>query len=277
MKIYDSFTFFNEFELLEHRLRELYDHVDYFVLVEANRTFQNESKELLYYDNRERFAQWADKIIYYPVTDMPDNTDTWGRERHQRNAILKGVQDADDNDIVIVSDIDEIPRTETIAKLRASSASIWPFRMPLFNFRFNYMLTNQDNYVVWSSACRKKLLDNPEDFRRARHQLQGFPYNHKDENVEMIEHAGWHFTYFGNEDFAKQKITSFAHDETNDPWILNQLDVEESIRKGHGIIQTDERYKFAPVALDDYFPESIRNSTSVITGDYPSARTFLPH
>jgi len=92
----------------------------------------------------------------------------------------------------------------------------------------------------------------------------------------MIEHAGWHFTYFGNEDFAKQKIASFAHDETNDPWILNQLDVEESIRKGHGIIQTDERYKFTPVALDDYFPESIRNSTSVITGDYPSARIFLP-
>jgi len=45
MKIYDSFTFFNEFELLEHRLRELYDHVDYFVLVEANRTFQDEPKE----------------------------------------------------------------------------------------------------------------------------------------------------------------------------------------------------------------------------------------
>ena len=276
MKIFDAFTFFNEFELLEHRLRELYDHVDYFVLVEANTTFQNDPKDMLYYDNRERFAQWADKIIYYPVTDMPADTDTWGRERHQRNAILKGIQDADDNDIIIVSDVDEIPRSETISKLRASKANVWPFRMPLFNFKFNYMLVNQDRYVVWSCATRKHLLLNPEDFRRTRHNLQGFPYHYKDDNIEMMEHAGWHFTYFGNEDFARQKIASFAHDETNDPWILGQLNVEESIRKGTGIIKTDERYKFAPVALDDYFTDSIRISKHSIHGNHPSARTFLP-
>jgi len=85
MKIYDCFTFYNEFELLELRLAELYDYVDHFVIVEANTTFQNKPKDMLYYDNRQRFAQWEDKIIYYPVTDMPTGSDTWARERHQRN------------------------------------------------------------------------------------------------------------------------------------------------------------------------------------------------
>ena len=276
MKIYDCFTFYNEFELLELRLAELYDYVDHFVIVEADTTFQNKRKDLLYYDNRQRFAQWADKIIYYPVTDMPTHGDTWGRERHQRNAILKGVQDADDNDIIIVSDVDEIPRVETIQKLRSSNAAVWGFRMPLFNFRFNYMLVNQDFYVVWPGACRKRHLQDAEDFRRTRHYLTSFPYNHNESGIQIIEHAGWHFTYFGNEEFARQKIQSFAHDETNDPWILDQLNVEESIRKGAGIIQKDERYKFTPVALDDYFTERMRSSSSVIAGNYPSARTFLP-
>jgi hypothetical protein len=277
MKIYDCFTFYNEFELLELRLAELYDYVDHFVIVEADTTFQNKRKDLLYYNNRERFKQWEDKIIYYPVTDMPVHADTWGRERHQRNSILKAVVGADDNDIIVISDIDEIPRVETIQKLRSSDAAIWGFRMPLFNFRFNYMLTNQDCYVVWSGACRKRHLQDAEDFRRTRHYLATFPYNHNASGIQIMEHAGWHFTYFGNEEFARQKIQSFAHDETNKPEILDQLNIEESIQKGTGIIQTDADYVFKPVALDDYFTERMRSSGSVIAGNFPSARTFLPH
>jgi hypothetical protein len=275
MKIYDCFTFFNEFELLELRLRELYDHVDHFVIVEANRTFQNKEKPLHYKENAERFRQWADKIVYHEVVDMPINADAWARERHQRDAIVRAVADADPADIIMIGDADEIPRPETVDYLRTSERSIWGFRMPLFNFKYNYMLVNQDCYTVWSGALRKKLLVSAEDFRRMRHALNDFGYGAQDSMLEIVEHAGWHFTYLGNEDFAKTKIQSFAHTETNRPDILDQLDIEASIARGAGIIQTDVNYRFAPVAVDEYLPKHVQGSSNIIAGDFPSARSYL--
>lgn len=258
MKIYDCFTFFNEFDVLELRLRELYDHVDYFVLVEANRTFQNKDKPFNFSQNKQQFEQWLDKIIYVQVVDMPEDTDTWGRERHQRDAILQGLPyNVEHNDIIMIGDVDEIPRVETIQALRTSTQSIWGFRMPLFNFKFNYMMYTQDFYTVWSGAIRKGLLTSPEDFRRMRHILNQCPYNFNDDNVQIIEHAGWHFTYLGKEEFARSKIQSFAHDETNRPEILDQLNIEDSIQRGVGIIRTNEDYRFTPVAVDDYLPSTV--------------------
>ena len=275
MKIYDCFTFFNEFELLELRLRELYDHVDHFVIVEANRTFQNKEKPLHYKENAERFSQWADKIVYHEVVDMPVDADAWARERHQRDAIVQAVANAAPEDIIMIGDADEIPRPETVDYLRTNDRSIWGFRMPLFNFRYNYMLINQDCYTVWSGALRKKLLVSAEDFRRMRHALNDFEYGAKDSMLEIVEHAGWHFTYLGNEDFAKTKIQSFAHAETNRPDILDQLDIEASIARGAGIIQTDANYRFAPVAVDEYLPKHVQGSSNIIAGDFPSARSYL--
>jgi len=282
MKIFDTFTFFNEFDLLELRLRELYDHVDYFVIVEANRTFQNNDKPMYYLENQERFAPWADKIRHVAVVDMPTDTDTWGRERYQRDSVLLGCTDADDDDIIMIGDVDEIPRVETIQKLHESTQSIWGFRMPLFNFKFNYMMCTQDYYSVWSGAIRKSGLGSAEDFRRMRHVLNQCPYQFKDDNVQLIEHAGWHFTYMGNEEFAKSKIQSFAHDETNKPEILNQLDIEDSIARGVGIIRTNQDYRFTPVAVDDYFPNTIINNIDeykdnlILNNMAQSAKILLP-
>jgi len=282
MKIYDCFTFFNEFDLLELRLRELYDHVDYFVLVEADTTFQNKEKPFYYRDNIDRFGPWLDKILSISITGMPTDTDTWGRERFQRDAILNGLSGNDTDDIVMIGDVDEIPRIETVAKLRTSTQNIWGFRMPLFNFKFNYMMCTQDYYSVWSGAIRRHLLNSPEDFRRMRHILNQCPYNFQDDNVQIVEHAGWHFTYLGSEDFARDKIRSFAHDETNRPEILDQLDIEDSIRRGVGIIRTNNDYRFTPVAIDDYLPKTLINNideyrSRIIEQDnLPSARQYLP-
>ena len=282
MKIYDCFTFNNEFDLLELRLRELYDHVDYFVLVEANKTFQNKDKPFYYDENKQRFSQWHDKIITIRERHMPEDTDTWGRERHQRDAINNGLTFAQPNDIIMIGDVDEIPRVKTVQTLRTSDQSVWGFRMPLFNFKFNYMMCTQDYYSVWSGAIRRSLLNSPEDFRRMRHVLNQCPLNFKDDNVQIIEHAGWHFTYLGNEDFARSKIQSFAHDETNQPEILDQLNIEDSIRQGVGIIRTNNDYRFTPVVLDDYFPKTIIDCIDsykdkiIFDTTAPNARQYLP-
>jgi len=282
MKIYDCFTFLNEFELLELRLRELYDHVDYFVLVEGNRTFQNQPKPMHYIENQERYAPWADKIRHVAVVDMPDGNNAWTREEYQRNAINLGIGDAESDDIVMIGDADEIPRPETVQRLRTSRSSVWGFRMPLFNFKYNYMMVTQDLYSVWSGAVRKHTLTAPEDFRRMRHALNGFPLNYNDGTVEIVEHAGWHFTYLGAEDFARSKIQSFAHDETNRPEILDQIDIDDSIRRGVGIVRTDENYQFTPIAVDDYLPKTIINNVDeyneqlILDISATSARQYLP-
>lgn len=279
MKIYDCFTFYNEFDLLDLRIAEMYDHVDYMVLVEADHTFQNEPKHFNF-KHRMREYEHLDKLIYIGVEDMPLSPDPWTNERHQRDSIMLGIEDAADDDIIIISDIDEILRPSTIAELRQGTASIYGFRMPLFNFRYNYMLVTQDCYSVWSGAIKKGLLESPEDFRRQRHTLNTLGWRFNDSTVAIIEHAGWHFTYLGGDDFARNKIRSFAHADDNRPEVLNQINIEESIRQGRGIKLNNADYLFKPVLVDDYLPATIRNnldtySTSLLPAN-TSAREYLP-
>lgn len=261
MKIYDCFTFYNELDLLELRFEELYDHVDHFVLVEANRTFQNNEKPFYFEQNLNRFAQYMDKVIHIRINDMPTETDAWGREAHQRNSIARGIIDADDNDIVIVSDLDEIIRPETVDAMRADlENSIWGLRMPLFYFKFNYMLTTTDSiYTTWGMACRKQLLTNAEDLRRNRFSLNGFALNYNENGIHMMEHAGWQFSYLGDTEFAKSKIQSFAHIETNRPEVLDSLDIEQSVANGNGLGPSPVE-RFMPVQIDSYMPRTIQKA-----------------
>jgi beta-1,4-mannosyl-glycoprotein beta-1,4-N-acetylglucosaminyltransferase len=107
-KIYDCFSFYNEVDLLEIRLEELYDHVDHFVISEAGTTHSGKPKDFILLDNWERFKPWADKIIHVKVDDMPGVIDgnCWHNERHQRNCLERGLVDATDDDILLVGDVD---------------------------------------------------------------------------------------------------------------------------------------------------------------------------
>jgi hypothetical protein len=198
--------------------------------------------------------------IHVQVDNMPADTDTWGRERFQRDQILSGLTHTAQDDIIMIGDVDEIPRLETIQKLKSSVQNVWGFRMPLFNFKLNYMLYTNDFYSIWSGAIRRSLLDSPEDFRRMRHMLNQFTYSFSDDNVQIIEHAGWHFTYFGDEQFITTKLQSYAHQEANTPENIEQLNVNQSIENGVGVIQSDSSARFVPVLLDDYFPQSVKNN-----------------
>jgi hypothetical protein len=222
-----------------------------------------------------------DKLIYIGVEDMPLSADPWVNERHQRDSIMLGIEDAADDDVIIIGDIDEIIRPSTIQELRKQQAQIYGFRMPLFNFKFNYMLVTQDCYSVWSGAIQKGLLESPEEFRRQRHSLNNLGWNYNDGSVAVIEHAGWHFTYLGNDEFARNKIQSFAHADDNRPEILNQINVEESIRQGRGIKLDNADYQFKPVLLDDYLPTTVINNQDtycdrILSTGSQSAKDFLP-
>ena len=120
MKIFDCFAFFNELTLLEIRLNELSDVVDYFVIVESEKTHQNEDKELFYFKNKDddRFKKFSDKIIHVVVKSDEFNNDTWHNERKQFDSIIKGLEIASEDDLIILGAADEIPRKETIENLK---------------------------------------------------------------------------------------------------------------------------------------------------------------
>ena len=109
MKIYDCFSYWDEDLLLDLRLNILNEYVDYFVIVEGNKTWQNNSKKLRFDINK--FPNFKKKIIYIPVEDMPGGDDPYLRENFQRNCIRRGLKSSSDNDLIIISDLDEIPKT----------------------------------------------------------------------------------------------------------------------------------------------------------------------
>lgn len=281
MKIYDCFPFYNELDLLDLRLSELYDHVDHFVLVECTTTFQSQPKELFFENNKDRYAKYMDKIIHVIVDDAPGDPDAWVNDIYQRNQIIRGLVNADPDDICIIGDADEILRPEVIDDMRANPKDIMGFRTPYFNFKLNYMLVNNtESYCVWIVACKRKFLEQPDAFRGTRWTLNQLPMNYEDDTIRMYEHAGWHFTYLGDTEWVKNKIKSFAHTELNNSQVLDNIDVEAMMERGVGFNPNDPR-PFIKVALDDYFPKTLQDNPDcyaqwIIPGIKVSARDHLP-
>ena len=215
-RIFDCFTLFNELELLKLRLHELYDHVDHFVITESNVTFSGEPKPLYFSDNREIFRPFLDKIRLIVVEDMPGGTDRWARENHQRSAIRRGLVDLDQNDIVMVSDVDEIVRSSTLEYVRANQG-YFMFDMPMYQFHMN-MRTVANGWVK-VFAYNWALDDEVGDYNliRAREHQTFSRFagrNHR------IENGGWHFTFLGGADVVREKLRAYSH---TDEWRQQML------------------------------------------------------
>ena len=281
MKIYDCFPFYNELDLLDLRLAELYNHVDKFVIVEATTTFQSQPKKLYLKENWDRYKQYHDKIIHVIVDDAPGDANAWVNDIYQRNAIMRGLVDAAPDDICIIGDADEILRPEIIDDMRANPKDIMGFRTPYFNFKLNYMLVNNnETYCVWIVACKRQHLEAPDAFRGTRFSLTTLPAHYEDADIRMYEHAGWHFTYQGDTEFVRNKIRSFAHTELNNAEVLDNIDVDDMMARGVGFNPRDPR-PFVSVAVDDYFPKTIlenieQYSDKLVPGTFLSATTYLP-
>ena len=261
MKIYDCFTFYNELDLLELRLAELYNKVDHFVIVESNQTFTNRSKPWNFELNADRFNNYMDKIIYVRVKDMPGSSDAWVNERFQRDQILRGIKKAKPNDLIMISDLDEIIRPRAIDHMVNSTATLFALRMSLHNFKFNYMRTSEGKYDVWAMAGRRSLFDDiaPDAFRQLRFNFNGAPYQYRQDDIEVIEHGGWHFGYMGDKNWLLNKAQSFAHQEVNTPEFLAQIDPEASIAQGTSWDRSSQD-QYAIVDVNEYFPGTLTSN-----------------
>ena len=137
MKIYDCFIFHNEIDLLELRLNILNDVVDKFIIIEGDTTFSGIKKESNFLKNKDIFKQWEDKIIYEFI-NVPDYDVSWDREIFSRNYFLK-LPIFKDEDVLILSDLDEIPNPDAIEKVNdwIESDTHFTFRMDFYMYYLN--------------------------------------------------------------------------------------------------------------------------------------------
>ena len=238
--LFDCFTFFNELDLLEARLHELNALVDYFVLVEARRTFQGEPKPLYFAENADRFRSYSDKIIPI-VVDFPETSDAygldtkpldanWAREHYQRNQLAKGLAKATANDLIIVSDVDEILNATALRRAlnERKPGELTIFEMPVYrgsaNRRVRSLVWDKGprliEYRLFPGAQRLRLtkICASNRFRgTALERLHARTWNWINTGiwapVRVIPDAGWHMTSLGDWEAWRRKVESYAHSE----------------------------------------------------------------
>lgn len=233
--IYDCFIYNNEHELLEIRLEELESKVDKFVLVESNVTFSGAGKNTTLDKSNAFYEKYKEKIIHIFLEDMPSNPNPWVKEAYQRNAMLRGVNNAKPNDIVIFSDADEIPKVDVIEK-EISNSDISLLEQNFYYYKFNLYRGK------WAKACAslfKNFCVSPQEART----LYSAP---------IIKNSGWHFSYLMDEVKISEKIKAFSHQEFNTEMNRNPELIKEKIEKRQDLFGRNNKMEVAE--LDSSFP-----------------------
>lgn len=265
MKIFDCFTFFNELDLLEFRLKLLYDEVDKFVICESNYTHSGKPKPYFFEENKDRYKKWQDKIIYLPIeqsieglkfdkVDIYTPTDgAWVLENQQRLGITY-IQDLiEDDDIVLVGDLDEMPNPDAVRFFR---------RENLFSKQNNKAISLNMLFHYYYMNCQMEGFDREWNGTVACvgrfFKKEGPQYLRDNRNTfPRIPNAGWHFSYLGGPNKVKNKIESFAHTEFNRPEITNIENIESALKNGKDVLG---RFGISckTVSIDKY-PESLKS------------------
>ena len=265
-KIYDCFAFFNELDLLEIRLNELNHVIDKFVIVEATRTFQKQEKPLYYEENKSRFKSFEDKIIHIVVDDYPNFFTRFRIPRpmdydnHQKNQIIRGLTDAKPDDVIIYSDLDEIPCADKIQEYK-NRPGIKVFQQIFCSYFINCIATtgdenqgelNKDGIHFWRGSVMANFseFNNTKSFRKNRGSLA--------ENIVQIEYGGWHFSYLGDSKKILQKINSFAHSKDSNYNVDKLQDInviKNLISQGKDLYGREYNYKI--VKLNNMFPKYV--------------------
>ena len=252
--IYDCVLFNDELDLLELRLSYMYNEVDFFVIAESAITHSNQPKKLFYFNNKDRFKPYQDKIIYIEIPPV-EQKDSWEGEFYQRNYLKTGLKDCTGDDLIIIADIDEIVNVEFL-KLSHSITQPIILDTPMYYYFFN-LKTN----VRW-----QKVLLTPYKF--IKDFDIGNRINYKHLNPKTVKgdsyELGWHFSYmFGYDiNLYKSKLVSFSHQEYNSAYYLNDKRINACVKLGVDFL---ERYSiYYPVKLSKEIPAALLTAISKV-------------
>ena len=260
MAIYDCFQFFNEEHIAEIRFNILHEQVDYFVIAESTVNHQGKTKKLNF--DIKKFKKFEKKIKYIVVDDTPKNIMKYHEggeslvEQHQRNSIMRGLTKASDDDLVILSDVDEIPNLKKLKYFNKNKFAV--FSQKMFMYKLN-LLNLEENNWHGSKVCLKKNFKSAQWLRNLKFKKYPFWRIDKIRNIQIIDDGGWHFAFLQTPENISKKIKSFAHGEFNNNDLTNEKKIEERIKNNQDIF--DRGHKLRKIAIDESFPDYIINNT----------------
>ena len=267
MKIFDTFTFYNELDLLELRMNILGDIVDYFVINESTITFTGKKKPLYFAENKERFKKWEDKIIHHVLNDNNETLEKYWKDVpyhrsmmeddiyklplhyqracfHKDSAIYALLDHAQDDDIILTSDADEIANPEAIKAI-----SEW------FDPSNHYVLKGPVYYYYLNLLCEKEWMGTRVSTMKMLKSMSVDKLRQSHQDAWKVEDGSWHWSFFGDADTVRAKMDAYEHQENNLPQFRDSM--EERIEKGIDPFGRDYLYTPQVVPIDDTFPEYI--------------------
>jgi len=258
MAIYDCFQYFNEDHTVDLRLNILNEHVDYFIISESTKTHQGEDKKLNF--NIKNFKKYENKIKYivadYDIEKKKFNH-TGGEsqiEQHQRNNLENGIKGASDNDLIILSDSDEIPDLKKLNQIK-SSTKFTAFSQMMFMYKINLQNLNESNWIG-SKICLKKYFPKPQKLRDIK--FKDYPFWRIDKiNLQIIK-GGWHFSFLQTPQDIAKKIKSYSHGEFNTKNNIDEKKINDKIRDKIDIF--DRGFNLKKINIDESFPDYIINN-----------------
>ena len=254
MKIYDCFMYFDEDVILDLRLNILNTFIDYFVIVESTFNHKGEKRKLKFDINK--YKKFENKIIYLIFDKEPSgiekvfDTDNEGevsrklilnaasRENGQRNFISKGLERANEKDLILISDVDEIPNLEKI-NWNTLKDQIVLFKQDMFYYKLNLRLPD----LIWSGSkgCRKKYLKSPQWLRNVKDKKYSFfrldtLFSEKKYiNIKFIDNGGWHFSNIKTAAEIEYKLKSYLHHREFDLNPMSESEIEDIIKNKQAI------------------------------------------
>jgi len=246
--------FYDEDVILDLRLNILNEYIDYFVIVES-KFFHNGKERKLRFDIK-KYTKFRDKIIYIIQDNQPSGiqeilkSDDEGtisakeinnallRENSQRNLISQGLKMAADNDLILISDVDEIPNLEKV-KLKETKNEILMFVQDIFYYKLNRYLPN----FQWfgTKGCLKKNLKSPQWLRNIKNKkysflrIDTFFSDKKYINKKFINHGGWHFSNLKNAEDLELKLKSYLHHRDYEVEELGKTKIEKLMKTNETI------------------------------------------
>ena len=256
MKIFDCFIYFDEKNLAELRLNILKNYVDFFVIWESEETHRGNKKKLNF--PLEKFQDIKEKIIYLKFEKFPKFKSTWDRQNYQRNYLINGLVNANDDDLILFSDADEIPNPRILKDYNNfCQKKVGIFVQKFFYYKLNL---NVPGYSHWEGtrACQKKNLKSftwLRDSTRLKNLNYGFWRIDKYKNISRINEGGWHFSFLGDATFISSKIKSYTHSEYDEEKFTNLEKINFRIK--NMLDPFDRKIDLVKTKIDSSYPEYI--------------------
>ena len=254
MAIYDCFQYFDEDHMVDLRLNILDRYVDFFVISESTKTHQGKDKKINF--DIKKFPKFKKKIKFI-VADYNDSINFKNHvggespiEQHQRNSLIKGIENASSEDLIILSDSDEIPDLTKLNQIQ-DNKKIIAFSQKMFMYKINLQNIDESNWIG-SKITKKKNITSMQDLRNLK--FKKYPFWRLDKKNLQIINGGWHFSFLQTPKQILNKIKSFSHGEFNNNNI-DEKNIEEKILKNEDIFGRGITLK--KIQLDSSYPDYI--------------------